>query len=278
MAELLLELLSEEIPARMQARAAEDLKRLVCEGLKDAGLTFDRAESYVTPRRLALVVDGLPLATEDSTDERKGPAVGAPEKAIQGFLKAAGLSSVDECEVREVKGKQVYFVVTEKKGEATANILPELFNDVFEKTPWPKSMRWGETPQRWVRPVQGLLCVFDGAVVDNVAFGNDPASNMTLGHRFLSSGPIKDVKNFADYQKKLRAAHVMLDAAERRDKILGDAEKLAKKQGLTLKSDKGLLAEVTGLVEWPVVLMGAIDEKYLDLPPDVLSSAIRKHQ
>ena len=275
MPELLLEVLSEEIPARMQARAAQDLKRLVCDGLKKAGLAFDTAEAFVTPRRLALVVDGLPDKQPDVTEERKGPRVDAPEKAVQGFLKSVGLT-MDQAEKRETEKGNFYFAVIERKGAATADVLPELFNDVFSGFSWPKSMRWGANAQRWVRPLQGILCVFGGEVV-GISFGDQPASNMTLGHRFLAPAPFK-VNDFADYKAKLAEAKVVLDPAERRATILAEAEKLARTAKLTLKPDAGLLDENAGLVEWPVVLMGRIDAAFMDLPAEVLTTSMRHHQ
>ena len=276
MPELLLELLSEEIPARMQARAAEDLKRLVCDGLKKAGLGFESAESYVTPRRLALVVDGLSERQPDVSEERRGPRVDAADKAVQGFKNS--LPDGAKVETRETDKGAFYFAVMEKKGQTTAELLPQLFNDVFQGLPWPKSMRWGANPQRWVRPLHTVLCVFDGIIVDDVAFGGEPASNMTSGHFFLASGPIKGVQNFADYETKLKAAHVILDPAERRAVIEAGAKKLAKKAGLALKDDPALLDEVTGLVEWPVVLIGEIDEAFMGLPREVLTTTMRHHQ
>ena len=277
MAELLLELFSEEIPARMQARAADDLKRLVTAGLKDAGLTFDKAEAYVTPRRLTLVVDGLPLAQSDVKDERKGPRVGSPEKALEGFLKAAGLTSLDDCETREDPKKGAFYVaVIERKGRAAADVLPEVVSTAMMALPWPKSMRWGDYGMRWVRPLHSILCLFDGVVVP-VKFNHVSSAISTFGHRFLAPGAI-EVKDFADYNAKLRAAKVMLDPAERREVILAEAEKLAKDAGLQLKADKGLLAEVAGLVEWPVVRMGQIDEAFMDLPAEVMETSMRAHQ
>ena len=275
MPELLLELLSEEIPARMQARAAQDLKRLVCDGLKKTGLAFDTAEAFVTPRRLALVVDGLPDKQPDVTEERKGPRVDAPEKAVQGFLGSVGLT-MDQVEKRETEKGNFYFAVIERKGAATADVLPELFNDVFSGFSWPKSMRWGANAQRWVRPLQGILCVFGGEVV-GISFGDQHASNMTLGHRFLAPAPFK-VNDFADYKAKLAEAKVVLDPAERRATILAEAEKLARTAKLTLKPDAGLLDENAGLVEWPVVLMGRIDAAFMDLPAEVLTTSMRHHQ
>ena len=277
MAELLLELFSEEIPARMQARAADDLKRLVTTGLKDAGLTFDKAEAFVTPRRLTLVVDGLPLAQPDVKDERKGPRVGSPEKAIEGFLKAAGLASLDECETREDPKKGAFYVaVIERKGQATAQVLPEIVSAAMTALPWPKSMRWGDYGVRWVRPLHGIVCLFDGETVP-VQFNHVTAGGSTFGHRFLAPDEIT-VSDFADYRAKLRAASVMLDPAERRTVILAEAEKLAKDAGLLLKADQGLLNEVAGLVEWPVVRLGTIDEAFMDLPPEVLETSMRAHQ
>ena len=260
----------------MQVKAADDLKRLVCDGLKKAGLAFDRAEAFVTPRRLALVVDGLPDKQPDVREERKGPRVDAPEKAIKGFLGSVGLT-MDQVEKRETEKGEFYFAVIERKGAATADVLPELFNDVFSGFPWPKSMRWGANTQRWVRPLHGILCVFGGNIV-GISFGDEPASNMTSGHRFLTSGPLKNVRSFADYKARLAKAKVVLDPAERRATILAGAEKLVGKAGLTLKPDAGLLDEVAGLVEWPVVLMGKIDAAFMDLPAEVLTTSMRHHQ
>ena len=276
MAELLLEILSEEIPARMQARAADDLKRLVCEGLKKAGLEFDRAETHVTPRRLVLVVDGLPTATPDVSDERKGPKVGAPEQALAGFMKANGFSSIDQAEIRELPKGEFYFAVIEKKGSATSEVLADVIPTALQNLSWPKSMRWASHGLRWVRPIHSMICVFDGAVVPFV-FGPRTAANETTGHRFLSPENLT-VSNFADYKEQLGAAKVMIDRAERRDLILVEATKLAEAEGLSLKDDKGLLEEVAGLVEWPVVLMGTIDDEFMDVPPEVLITSMKSHQ
>ncbi|MHA1597098.1 MAG: glycine--tRNA ligase subunit beta [Alphaproteobacteria bacterium] len=277
MPELLLELLSEEIPARMQKRAAADLSRLVTDGLKKAGLDFDAVHSYATPRRLALVVEGLPVTQPDVSEEKKGPATAAPEQAVNGFLKANGLASVDDCEVRDVKGKPTYFFVVEKKGGKTADVLPVVLNDIFHKFPWPKSMRWGTASHRWVRPMHGVLCVFNGKAVEGVAFGDRVADNKTSGHRFLAPKSFT-VKDFDDYRGKLDNAKVMLDAGERRTMIQRNADDLAKAAGVTVRPDIGLLDEVAGLVEWPVVLMGGIDDAFMDVPPEVLIAAMRGHQ
>lgn len=277
MAELLLELFSEEIPARMQARAADDLKRLVTDGLKAAGLEFAKAEAFVTPRRLTLVVDGLPVAQPDVREERKGPRVGSPEGAIAGFLKAAGIDSLDACEIRSDPKKGDYYVaIAEKKGAATVTVLPSVLQAAISQLPWPKSMRWADHGVRWVRPLHSILCLFDGATVP-VVFGPVTASNATRGHRFLAPAPFAP-KDFADYAAKLRVAKVMLDAAERRAVIKAEAEKLTAAEGLTVKADEGLLGEVGGLIEWPVVRMGRIDAAFMGLPPEVLATSMRAHQ
>ncbi|MCW9039276.1 MAG: glycine--tRNA ligase subunit beta, partial [Rhodospirillales bacterium] len=213
MAELLIELFSEEIPARMQGRATDDLKRLVCEGLKGAGLEFTKAESYVTPRRLVLVIDGLPEASPDISEERRGPRADAPEKALQGFLGSTGLT-LDQCEKRDTGKGEFWFAVIEKKGAKTAEILPGLLEKAFADLPWPKSMRWGSNDLRWVRPLHSILCLFGGAVVP-LTFGPITSGDATRGHRFMA--PVSfAVKDFADYRDRLRKAFVIIDPAERR--------------------------------------------------------------
>ena len=279
MAELLFEILSQEIPARMQRRAAEDLKRLVTDGLKKAGLAFDEARAYSTPRRFALVVDGLADKQPDTRDERRGPRADAPEKAIQGFLGSVGLSSIDECEQRETDKGTFLFVVVEQKGVPTADVLPSILIDAVENTPWPKSMRWGSNGFRWVRPIHSILAIFNGNVLngaldlqgDAIPFGGD-----TAGHRFLAPNAFS-VTDFTDYQGKLRKASVVLDPDERRALIEKSLAALAAKENLSIKDDPGLVAEVTGLVEWPVMLMGEIDEAFMDVPPEVLITSIRTH-
>lgn len=282
MAELLVELFSEEIPARMQARAAAELKRLVTEGLKAANLTFDKAEAYATPRRLALVVDGLPQQQPDLTEEKKGPKYGAPAKAIQGFMKANGIKSLDqEAELRETDKGPFYFIVRQVKGRPSAEVLGEILRENFTALPWPKSMRWGYDSQRWVRPLHGILAVFDGKPLKGalpMGEGREIAfANTTRGHRFLAPEPF-EVTGFADYRDKLLNAKVMLDPAERRATIAEQAGALAKSAGVAVKDDPGLLDEVAGLVEWPQVLMGRIDATYMDLPGEVLSTSMRAHQ
>lgn len=276
MAELLLEILSEEIPARMQGRAANDLKRLIADGLKDAGLAYSRLDAYSGPRRLALVVDGLPTFQPDVTDERKGPGVAAPEKAIEGFLKANGLSSVDDAEIRELPKGKFYFAVVERKGRATSDVLTDVIEAALSALPWPKSMRWASGETRWVRPLHGILCVFDGKAV-TVTYAEIPATVTTVGHRFLAPDSIQTV-GFDEYIEKLEIAKVIVDQ-DRRRTLIGDGIKgLAQSEGLTLPDDPGLLDEVTGLVEWPVPLLGTIDDEFMDVPPEVLTSAMRKHQ
>ncbi|NQV99350.1 MAG: glycine--tRNA ligase subunit beta [Rhodospirillales bacterium] len=276
MAELLLEILSEEIPAGMQNRAAEDLRRLICAALKTAGLTHSQAAVYSTPRRITLVIDGLPVSQPDIKEEKKGPSVNAPEQALQGFLKGNGLASIDQAEIRELPKGKFYFAVTDKKGQATAEVLRTLLPAAMVALPWPKSMRWGNESQRWVRPIHLIVCLFDKAVVP-FAFAGVTTGNQTRGHRFLSDGPIA-VDGFAAYAEKLRAAQVLIDPAARRQLIEDGALRLAAAEGLTLKDDPGLLDEVTGLVEWPVVHMGSIDDAFMDVPQEALISSMRKHQ
>ncbi len=275
MVEFLLELLSEEIPARMQARAADDLKRLVCDGLKDAGLEFETAEAYATPRRLALVIDGLPTEQPDVREERKGPKADAPGKAVEGFLRSVGLTR-DQLEERETPKGNVLFAVVEKKGRATAEVLSEVSAAALGALPWAKSMKWGSGTTRWVRPLHSLLALFDGAVVP-LEFAGLSSGDRTNGHRFHAPDAFT-VGNFADYREKLFEAKVLLEAAERRDLIRAGADKLAEAEGLSVKADDGLLDEVAGLVEWPVPLMGAIDAEFMELPHEVLTASMRAHQ
>lgn len=282
MPELLLELLSEEIPARMQPAAAADLKRLVTEKLGAAGLAFTDARAFATPRRLALVVEGLPATQPDTREEKRGPRVGAPEAAVQGFLKSAGLASLDACEVRDTGKGQFYFVTVETKGRATADVLAEFIPGVIREFPWPKSMRWGSGVLSWIRPLHRILCLFDRKVVAfSVSRGDSAealrAGNVTRGHRFLAPAEFT-VADFADYRDKLRARYVMLDGAERGETIAADAARLAAGAGLVVKTDPALIAEVAGLVEWPVALIAEIDRAFIDLPPEVLTASMRAHQ
>lgn len=285
MPELLLELRSEEIPARMQVRAMQELERLVLAGLEKAGLKPESSRAFSTPRRLTLVVEGLPARQADTREERKGPKLGAPEQAVAGFLRAAGLRSVDEAEVRETDKGAVYFAVREVPGRATAEVLPELLSQAIPALAWPKSMRWGENGFRWVRPLRALLAVFDGAPLhgglDLASSGGDLGflgfGDRTQGHPQQGGLPLH-VAGFADYVEKLTAAGVMLDRDERAASILEQAEALAREAGLRLRQDPGLLDEVVGLVEWPTVLLGRFEERFLEVPPEVLVTAMRSHQ
>ena len=279
MADLLLELFSEEIPARMQQRAATDLQKRVTDGLVEAGLTYASAAAFVTPRRLCLTVCGLLAESPTTRTERKGPRVDAPEKAIEGFLRGVGLSK-DQLEIRDQKKGQVYFAVIEKQGRPAADIIAELVPQVIRNFPWPKSMRWGSGALRWVRPLHSILCILhdeSGAAVVPFEVDGIVAGNTTRGHRFHAPDAFA-VSSFEGYRADLHKAFVQLDSAERRDHIWADATNLAFAQGMEVVEDAGLLNEVAGLVEWPVVLMGDIADDFLDLPPEVLQSSMREHQ
>jgi glycyl-tRNA synthetase beta chain len=276
MSELLLELFSEEIPARMQKRAGEELLRFVCNSLKKADLEFYSATAYVTPRRITLIVTGLPKKQPDVKDERKGPQVGAPEQAMNGFINS--LPEGTQIEERDLKGKTFCFAVIDKKGEATVDLLKEGIDTAlfFMASSWPKSMRWGKNTVRWARPLHSIACVLDGTIIP-VALGPITASNVSFGHRFLAP-EVFAIKDFADYKVKLENGKVMLDAADRCKKIKAEANALAQAVGLTLSDDPDLLDEVSGLVEWPVTFMGVIDDEFMVLPCEVLTAAMRGHQ
>ncbi|UWQ57450.1 glycine--tRNA ligase subunit beta [Leisingera caerulea] len=279
MPDLLIELFSEEIPARMQTRAAEDLKKRVTDGLVEAGLTYAGAAALSTPRRLTLAVDGLLAESPTVREERKGPKVGAPDKAIEGFLRGAGLTR-DQLEERETPKGAVYFALIEKPGRPAAEIIAEVLEDTIRNFPWPKSMRWGAGALRWVRPLHSILCILsdeNGASVVDLNIDGIKAGNTTRGHRFMAPDEIT-VSGFDDYAAKLKRAHVVLDARERAEAIWQEATNQAFASGLDVVEDKGLLAEVAGLVEWPVVLMGAIDQEFLELPPEVLQTSMKEHQ
>src|SRR5499426_3824551 len=286
MPDLLLELFSEEIPARMQARAAEDLRKLVTEGLVGAGLLYEGAKAFVTPRRLALAVKGVPVRQPDVKEEKKGPRVGAPEGAIQGFLRAAGLKSIGEAKVVPDKKGDFYLAVIEKPGRPAIEVIAEIVPEVVKTFPWPKSMRWGEQSAQpgslgWVRPLHSIVATFgpETEEPDVVAFAIDgiAAGDETRGHRFMAPRPFK-VRRFEDYAAKLEKAKVVLDPERRKEMILADAKNLAFAQGYELVEDMGLLAEVAGLVEWPVVLMGSFDEAFLAIPDEVIRATIRNNQ
>ncbi len=280
MAELLFELRSEEIPAGMQARAAAELERLVTAGLAEAGLAFTHSQAFATPRRLALVVDGIPRRQPDRVEERRGPRIDAPEKAIQGFLRAVGLDSVDQCDRRETERGTFLFHVVEIEGRPTAEVLPELLVSAVAKLHWPKSMRWGRTRFRWVRPLHGVLAVFAGRPLKGgLDLGGEVLTftNRTAGHRFLAPRSFA-VRGFADYRRKLRERKVILDAADRRVRIERELRRKAATQGMRPKDDPALIDEVAGLVEWPVVLLGEIESEFMALPPEVLTASMRAHQ
>jgi glycyl-tRNA synthetase beta chain len=284
--DFLLELFSEEIPARMQARAAEDLRKLVTEALAAAGLLYEGAKAFVTPRRLALAVKGVPIRQPDVKEEKKGPRVGAPEGAIQGFLRAAGLKSINEANVAPDKKGDFYVAVIEKPGRPAIDVIAEIVPDVVKTFPWPKSMRWGEQSARpgslgWVRPLHSIVATFgpETEEPDVVPFAIDgiKAGDETRGHRFMAPQPFK-VRRFEDYAAKLEKAKVVLDPERRKEMILADARNLAFAQGYELVEDAGLLAEVAGLVEWPVVLMGSFDQAFLGMPPEIVRATIRNNQ
>ena len=275
MAELLLELFSEEIPARMQARAAQDLQRLISEGLKAAGLAFDEVKTYVTPRRLCLHATGLPLTQPDREEERKGPRTDAPEKAVQGFLSSTGLR-LDQLQKRATGKAEFYFSVTTNKGLPAAYVLPGIIDEMVRGLPWPKSMRWGAGTLRWVRPLHSILCCFDGKPLIFEIQGVK-ADDTTRGHRFMAPDIIH-VQYFADYEAKLEKAYVLLDPEARKARILQQATALAAAEGLELIPDDALLDEVAGLNEWPTALLGKFDEAFLEVPPEVLRTAMRTHQ
>ncbi|MCF6431377.1 glycine--tRNA ligase subunit beta [Leisingera sp. MMG026] len=279
MPDLLIELFSEEIPARMQARAAEDLKKRVTDGLVEAGLTYSGAAALSTPRRLTLAVDGLLAESPTIREERKGPKVGAPNKAIEGFLRGAGLTR-DQLEERETPKGAVYFAMIEKPGRPAAEIIAEVLEDTIRNFPWPKSMRWGAGSLRWVRPLHSILCILSdeaGATVVDLDIDGIKSGNTTRGHRFMAPDQIT-VTGFDDYAAKLKRAYVVLDPRERAEAIWQEATNQAFASGLEVVEDKGLLAEVAGLVECPVVLMGAIDAEFLELPAEVLQTSMKEHQ
>ncbi|MDX8348402.1 glycine--tRNA ligase subunit beta [Cognatiyoonia sp. IB215446] len=279
MPDLLIELFSEEIPARMQKRAAEDLQKLVTDGLVEAGLTYAGAAAFSTPRRLTLAIDGLTAESKPVREERRGPKVGAPDKAVEGFLRGAGVARED-LEVRDDKKGQVYFAVIEKPGRKAAEIIAEVLETTIRNFPWPKSMRWGAGPLKWVRPLHSILSILvdeAGAEVVPLKVDGIASGNTTQGHRFMSKSAIS-VSSFDDYEAKLKRAHVILRADERAEAIWAEATNQAFALGLEVVEDRGLLAEVAGLVEWPVVLLGKIDDAFLDLPPEVLQTSMKEHQ
>ena len=276
MSDLLLELFSEEIPARMQAQAAKDLERLVVGALSDRGLLFEGAKAFAGPRRLTLVCAGLPVKQPDVSEEKKGPRINAPEKAIEGFLRSAGVT-LEQCEKRDDGKGEFYVAVIHRKGRETGEVLAEILPECMAKLPWPKSMRWipGEAV-RWVRPLHSILCTFGGEVVP-FEFAGVKSGKQTRGHRFLSAGVIT-ANTFEMYRSDLKHHHVMLDAADRKETILEQAKTAAFALGLELIEDQGLLEEVAGLNEWPTVLIGKIEDQFMDVPAEILQTSMRTHQ
>lgn len=272
MAQLLLEIFSEEIPARMQAGAARDLERMASERLKAAGLAWDSLTTFAGPRRLTLMVEGLPAATPDREEEVKGPKTSAPEQALEGFLRKTGLTKE-----QLVERDGVLFAVISSKGRATADIIPGMVEEIVRGFPWPKSMRWGSGTLRWVRPIKRILCLFDDAIVPFNIDGIE-SGDVTEGHRFLGSGEPFGVADFADYRQKLEQHFVLLDPADRRLRILEAAQKVCSDRGLALVDDDGLLDEVAGLAEWPTPILGDMDPQFLDLPPEVVRLSMKTHQ
>ena len=282
MPELLLELFSEEIPARFQRRAAEDLRKAVTGALVDAGLLYEGARAFATPRRLALTVAGVPVRSPDTREERKGPKVGAPQPAIDGFLRAAGLSRIEDAAIESDPKKGDFYVARiEKPGVEAVELLARLLPKLLADFPWPKSMRWGTGSFNWVRPLRAITATFGPDTEDPVVVGFEveglKAGQTTYGHRFLSPEPIR-VRRFDDYVTALERAHVVLDIDRRKDIIRADADSLAFAQGLKVIADDGLLEEVAGLVEWPVVMMGSFDPAFLELPEEVIIATIRANQ
>jgi glycyl-tRNA synthetase beta chain len=275
MAELLLELFSEEIPARMQSKAADDLKAIITNALVDAGLTYEGAQVHATPRRLVLSVEGLNAKAADTSEERKGPRIDAPQPAIDGFLKSTGLR-LDQLTIQEDKKGKSYIAIIKKSGRAATDVIAEIVPHMVRNFPWPKSMRWGSGTLRWIRPLQSILCTFDGEVVPFEVEGIK-SGNTTMGHRFLSSGAI-EARRFDDYAGSLHKAHVIVDANARMETIRADAKNLSFAQGLEMIEDEALLKEVAGLVEWPVVLMGSFDKNYLNVPEEVIITTIKNNQ
>ncbi|RWR32647.1 glycine--tRNA ligase subunit beta [Sinirhodobacter populi] len=279
MPDLLIELFSEEIPARMQGTARETLRKMVTDGLVEAGLTYAHAAAFSTPRRLTLAIEGLTAESPTLREERKGPQTTAPEKAIEGFLRSTGLTR-DQLEIRDDKKGQVYFAVVTRPGRQAPGIIAEVLEKTIRTFPWPKSMRWGAGSLRWVRPLHGILCLLTseaGAEVVPLDIDGIRAGNTTRGHRFMAPDEFS-VTSFEDYAAKLKSAKVVLDSAEREEIIWNEAKTLAFARGLEVVEDRGLLTEVAGLVEWPVALMGDIAEDFLALPPEVLQTSMKEHQ
>jgi glycyl-tRNA synthetase beta chain len=282
MPELLLELFSEEIPARFQRRAADDLRKAVTDALVEAGLLYEGARAFATPRRLALTVSGIPARSPDLREEKKGPRVGAPQPAIDGFLRAAGLASLADAKiVSDPKKGDSYVAIVEKKGAEATRLLADILPRIIGNFPWAKSMQWGHGGLTWVRPIRAITATFgtdnDEPAVIPFKANTIESGQITYGHRFLAPAPIR-VRRFDDYVAALEKARVVLDLDRRKDIIRADADNLAFAQGLSVIHDEGLLEEVAGLVEWPVVMMGSFDESFLEVPEEVIIATIRANQ
>ena len=276
MPQFLLEILSEEIPARLQTRAAADLKRLVCSGLSLKGLIVtEQAYAFVTPRRLVLMITDLPILAPLMRKERRGPHIDAPKSSIEGFLKENAIT-LTQAKTRQTPKGTFYFVLTEQKGGMTATLLQQVVESTLADFPWPRSMRWGNTRERWVRPIRRILCIFNKVIVP-VRFAGMSASNMSEGHKFLAPEEFP-VCEFHCYEQSLRKAYVILDSAERVKSIRQQAQKIAVAEGLTVREDDSLLSEIAGLVEWPVVLLGSIDKENMKIPKEVISIIMRNYQ
>ncbi|MFV0431903.1 MAG: glycine--tRNA ligase subunit beta [Alphaproteobacteria bacterium] len=278
MADLLLEILSEEIPARMQKQASNDLERLLCTKLKEANITFDEVQNFSASRRLAIHISGLPLKQEDRHEEKRGPQIDAPEQALMGFMKANNLSDITQAEQREIKGKTYYFATTEVKGQEVSTFLQKELVDILAKFPWQKSMRFLEEGNntKWVRPIRNILCLFDGQVLD-FEFGGVKANNQTFGHRFMHPEPL-EVHDVQSYEQGLFEAMVITNRNTRKTSIIKALDDICEANNLTLNKDEALLEEVTGLVEWPHIILGDIDTEFMELPPEVLVDTLRDHQ
>ena len=279
MPDLLIELLSEEIPARMQRKASSDLEQLFTEGISELGLTYESSASFSTPRRLTLVLENVSSKSLSRVEEKRGPRKDAPEKAIQGFLKNTGLE-LSQLEVRQEKKGEFYFASIRTEGRKAADIISAVLDKTVRNFPWPKSMRWGERSLKWVRPLHSIICILydeDGSKVVEMDIEGISSGDMTFGHRFMGNGAFS-VNSFEDYTSKLKKEFVILDPSERGEIILQEIENQAFAQGLELINDPSLLNEVVGLIEWPVVLMGKLEDQFMSLPPEVLQTSMREHQ
>ena len=279
MPDLLIELLSEEIPARMQRRASLDFEKLLTDGISELGLSYESSAAFTTPRRLVLVLENVSNKSLSRSEERRGPRTDAPEKAIQGFLKSTGFD-LSQLEVRQEKKGEFYYATFQTKGREAAEVISVVLEKIIRNFPWPKSMRWGETSLKWVRPLHSIVCILydddDSKIVD-INIEGISSGDKTYGHRFMGSGEFS-VTSFEDYAAKLKKNYVVLDPSERAEIILQEMKNQAFAQGLELINDPSLLNEVVGLIEWPVVLLGKLEDEFLSLPAEVLQTSMREHQ